>query len=122
MTDLTVCRKTVVDIKVEAGIYTFKIEHDILCGERFGINYEATLVKTAGIVVRNVRCVYGKGIVDVGVVCGIIAATACQLPAHGNVDSVSPLFGIVRSSKIGKIVYRCKITKAPFAAKREETV
>jgi hypothetical protein len=81
--DLAVSGKLIVNIKIEAGVYTLKIDVDLLI-QHILVDEHLTAVKTAGIVCRNVRRVNREGITNVQVVGSIITLAKIALPTAGN--------------------------------------
>ena len=92
--DLAVCNELIVDPYIERGVNAFEIEVRLLAlhGSRNG---EVADVEGAGIFVGNERRVNGNGVVDVGVIRNVVAASESHLPVHGNGHSVEAVLRFV---------------------------
>ena len=114
MRNLAVADEIAVDVQIEAGIHTFKVEIDFLFFQHRCFYRKGTLIQRTGIFIGDVRCILGIRIVDVGIVGNIIACTQLSLPVHrnghrvGKFDTASP-----EGFNFGFIVIELEI---PFAA------
>jgi hypothetical protein len=122
MADLAISYKLTVDVQIEAGIHTLKVDIDTLFRQGLGVYLKGTLVQAAGVVRGNVRGIYGKRISDVGIMRNVIASAHGNLPAHGDVQPISLTKGPISVGEIRYHIYGRIVGKGPFTAKTNETV
>ena len=120
MRHLAICRKFAVDVKIETGIHPLKHHINFLACQNVTVNLKGALVKTARVINRHVRRVYGDGIIDVDIVGCVISAVERILPAHGNGQAVTLSKIPFSVQEIGYLMERIVIAEAPLAAKRIE--
>ena len=121
MAHLTVSGKSVVYKKIEAGVHTLKMNGYLTLQILLGKVYRPH-VKTAGVFHGYVRGIKGEGILYVGVMGRIVAASQGVLPAEGNRKTIEALGAKVLGKKVGHLNNGGGKAKIPFTAQGAETV